>query len=87
MDEGGFERAVGVELVEEGVAQFVEGLLVFDEDDGVFGGEAVLEGIEANGGLAFGGFGAGAELGVTAIGGALFAGSHRGCSFEGIARE
>jgi hypothetical protein len=86
MDEGGFEGAGGLEVVEEGVAEFVEGIVVFVEDGGVFGGEAVLECVEANGGLAFGGDGAGAELGVTAIGGALFAGGHRDCSFEGIAR-
>ena len=75
VDEGGLDGAGGLEVVEEGVEEFVEGLIVFAEDDGVFGGEAVFEGIEADGGLAFGGFGAGAELGVAAIGGALFAGA------------
>jgi hypothetical protein len=74
VDEGGFEGTGGLEVVEEGVAEFVEGLLVFDENDGVFGDEAVFEGIEANGGFAFGGFGAGAELGIAAVGGALLAG-------------
>jgi hypothetical protein len=76
VDEGGFEGAVGLELFEEGDAEFVEIRFDFANDDGVFGGEAMLEGIEANGGLAFGGFGAGAQLGVAAIGGELFAGSH-----------
>jgi hypothetical protein len=75
-DEGGFEGADGLEVVEEGVAEIVEGLFVFAEDHGVFGAEAVFEGIEADGGLAFGGFGAGAELGIAAIGGDLLAGSH-----------
>jgi hypothetical protein len=87
VDEGGFEGAGGLEVIEEGVEEFVEGLFVFAVDDGVFGGEAVFEGIEANGGLAFGGFGAGAELGIAAIGGALFAGCHKGFSFGRIARE
>jgi hypothetical protein len=37
-----------------------------------------FKGIEANGGLAVGGFGAGAALSIAAIGGALFwAGQHR----------
>jgi hypothetical protein len=86
VDEGGFEGAGGLEVVEEGVAEFVESIFVFVEDGGVFGGEAVLEGIKANGGLAYGGFGAGAELGVPAVGGALFASSHKGFSFGGITR-
>jgi hypothetical protein len=36
----------------------------------------MFEGIEANGGLALGGFGAGAVLGIAAIGGDLFIGRH-----------
>jgi hypothetical protein len=76
VDEGGFEGAVGLELFEEGGAEFVEIRFDFANDDRAFGGEAMLEGIEADGGLACGGFGAGAQLGVAAIGGALSAGSH-----------
>ncbi len=76
VDEGGFQGADGLEVVEDGVAEFVEGFLVFEGDDGVFGDEAVFEGVEASGGLAFGGFGAGAALRVAAIGGNLFFGCH-----------
>jgi hypothetical protein len=76
VDEGGFEGAVGLELFEEGGAEFFEIRFLFAIDDRAFGGEAMLEGIEANGGLAFGGFGAGAQLGVAAIGGDLLFGGH-----------
>ncbi len=76
VDEGGFEGAGGLEVIEEGVEEFVEGLVVFAADDGVIGSEAVFEGIGADGGLALGGFGAGAVLGVAAIGGDLFVGGH-----------
>jgi hypothetical protein len=76
VDEGGFERSGGLELVEEGVAEFVESLIVFAYDDGGLGSEAVFEGIEADGGLAFGGFGAGAVLGIAAVGVDLFFGGH-----------
>jgi hypothetical protein len=87
VDECGFEGSDGQEMVEEGTEEVVESLFVFVEDDGVLGSEAVFEAIEANGGLAFRGFGAGAELGVAAIGGALFAGGYEGYSFGRIARE
>jgi len=86
VDEGGFEGAGGLEVIEEGVEEFVEGLFVLAVDDGVVGGESVFEGIEANGGLAFGGFGAGAELGVAAVGVDLCFGCHIVCSLERIAR-
>jgi hypothetical protein len=76
VDEGGFEGAVGLEIVEEGVEEFIEIPVLFADDDGGFGGEAVFEGIEASGGLAFGGFGASAALGILAIGGNLFIGRH-----------
>jgi hypothetical protein len=76
VDEGGFEGAVGLELFEEGDPEFFEILILFANDDRVFGGEAMLEGIEADGGLAFGGFGAGAQLGVAAIGVDLLFGGH-----------
>jgi hypothetical protein len=86
LEETGFEGAGWVEVVEEGVEEFVDRLIFLEGESGVFGVEAVFEAIEANGGLAFGGFGAGAELGVAAIGGTLFAGSHGSCSFGEIAR-
>ena len=73
VDEGGFESAGGLEVIEEGVEEFVEGIFLFAPDDGVIGSESVFEGIEADGGLALGGGGAGAVLGVGAIGGDLLA--------------
>jgi hypothetical protein len=87
LDEGDFDGAVGLEVILELPAQLVEILDFFGCDDGVFGGESVFEGIAANGGLAFGGFGAGAELGIPAIGGALLAGGHVHCSLEEDARD
>jgi hypothetical protein len=76
VDEGGFEGAGGLELFEEGDPEFFEIRFLFADDDRVFGGEAMLEGIEANGGLAFGGLGTGAQLGVAAIGVDLLFGGH-----------
>jgi hypothetical protein len=87
LEETGFEGAGWVEVVEEGVEEFVDRLIFIEGEIGLFGVEAVFEAIEANGGLAFGGFGAGAELGVAAVGGNLFFGGHTGCSLKGIARE
>ncbi|MBI1895687.1 MAG: hypothetical protein HYS04_03990, partial [Acidobacteria bacterium] len=54
----------GAVLIEESVAQgFIErGVLA--GDDGAFGGEAVAEGVEARGGFALEGAGAGARLRV-----------------------
>jgi hypothetical protein len=75
-DEGGFEGAGGPELVFKLLKEFVESLLVFAGDDGVFGGEAVCAGVVSNGGLAFGGLWAGAELGVSTVRGDLLFGSH-----------
>ena len=76
VDEGGFEGAGGLEVIEEGVEEFFEGVFLFAPDDGVIGSEAVFEGIGADGGLALGGLGAGAVLSVAAIGGDLFVGGH-----------
>jgi hypothetical protein len=63
-------------VVFEILEDVLEILREFADDDGVFGGEAVFEGVEANGGLAFGGFGAGAALCISAISGNLFIGRH-----------
>jgi hypothetical protein len=87
IEETGFEGAGGVEVVEEGVEEFVDRLIFLEGESGVFGVEAVFEAIEANGGLTLGGFGAGGLLGVAAIGGNLFFGGHTGCSLRKIARE
>jgi hypothetical protein len=83
----GFEGPGWVEVVEEGVEEFVDRLIFLEGESGVFGVEAVFEAIEAHGGLAFGGFGAGAEFGVATVGGDLFSGGHTGCSLRRIARE
>ena len=86
-EETGFEGAGWVEVVEEGVEEFVNRLIVWEGEDGAFGVKAMFEGIEANGDLAFGGLGAGAEFSVATVGGDLFSGGHTGCSLKGIARE
>jgi hypothetical protein len=54
----------------------VEILRIFRGNEHLRGGEAVLEGVDAGFGFAFRGFGAGAELGVAAIGFVLFFGGH-----------
>ena len=63
LDEGFFDDAegleVGVEVVEEGVEFFLGLEAVAVEDEDFFGEEAVLEGVHAGAGLAFGGYGAG----------------------------
>ena len=60
----------------EGVQRLVEVLLIFAGENGGFGGETVAQGVEANGGAAFGSLGAGAQLGVPAIGVNLLLGGH-----------
>jgi hypothetical protein len=76
VEESGFEGAGGLEVIFEILEEVLEILRDLADDDGIFGGEAVFERIEPNGGLAFGGFGAGAELSVAAVGGDLFIGRH-----------
>jgi hypothetical protein len=72
-----FERADGVEVAGEGLGKSVEFLRVLGIDDDVGGGEAVLEGVEADAGFALGGAGAGAFLGIAAIGVDLFFSCHK----------
>jgi len=69
----------------DGVAEVVEqvghvaGLFVFvPPENGVVGEQAVLEGVHARAFFAFGGSGAGAFLGVLAVGGELGGGDGRG---------
>jgi hypothetical protein len=78
LDEEGFRGADGLVVVLEGLLDSLEFGFLLGFDDGVLGGEAVAEGIEANGGLTLGGLGAGAELGVPAIGFDLQFGGHNG---------
>lgn len=62
-------------------AEFLDGVGVFDFDDGEVGaGEGVLAGVLGCSGLASGGAGAGGVLRVGAVGGGLFFGWH-GCSW------
>jgi hypothetical protein len=58
----------GLVLGLESLERFVEVLLILAGEDGGFGGETVAQGVEADGGAAFGSLGAGAQLGVPAIG-------------------
>src|ERR1039458_3433319 len=76
----GVDGTVGVEGI---LAEVVEGLEVFEADDGEGGaGEAVLAGVESGLGFAGGGAGAGGFLRVAAVGGDLLVGSHGGCLSE-----
>jgi hypothetical protein len=65
VDAGEFERGLGLEFFEVGVAEALEGLLGFIFEDDAGGGEAVLEGGGAGAGEAFGGFG---SIGECAVG-------------------
>jgi hypothetical protein len=67
-DEEGLDGAGGLQFVLEGLAGGVELVLVLALDAGAQGGEAMRQCILADGGLALGGFGAGALLSVLAIG-------------------
>ena len=78
LDEEGFDGIERLEMVQVGIEEFVELALVLARDDCVPGGESMFEGIEAGGGLALGGFGTGAVLGVPAIGFDLQFGGHDG---------
>jgi hypothetical protein len=81
-DQEGFDGTDGLLGVLVGLEQFLELVLVLADDDGVLGSEPMFEGIEANGGLAFGGLGAGGFEGVRAVGVNLFLGSHVGAPWE-----
>jgi hypothetical protein len=59
LDQKDLDGADGPVVLLVGFCEFLEVAIVFDGDDGVLGGEPVFEGIQANGGLAFGGLGAG----------------------------
>ena len=78
LDQLGFEGADGLKVIEEGAEGLVEGVPVLAGDNGLLGGEAMFERVEAGGGLALGGFGAGAALGVGTVGIDLLLRSHIG---------
>ena len=76
-DEEGSSGAVGPEVVEEGGEGAVEINLLFGREDKFLGMQAVLQGVEADGGFALRGSRAGALEGIAAIGVELFLGNHR----------
>ena len=78
---GGFGGPDGLVVVRELLLDFLEFGFPLGLNDGVLGREAVAEGIEADGGLALGSLGAGAALGVPAIGFDLQFGGHNGARF------
>jgi hypothetical protein len=78
VDEEGFDGADGLEVVEEGLKGLVEEVRVLVGYDGMPGGEAMFQGIAPGSGLALGGFGAGAVLGVGAVGVDLLLRGHNG---------
>jgi hypothetical protein len=76
-DQDLFDRADRLAFVLEGLAELLEIGLLFDGGQNDFGGgEAVLEGVEADGGASFGSFWAVALLSVAAIGCELAFGDH-----------
>jgi hypothetical protein len=76
LNEEDFDGTEGFVMLFVRLGDFVELVLVFEREDGVLGGESMLEGIEANGGLAHGGVGTGGVEGIGAVGVKVFLGSH-----------
>jgi len=76
LDEEVLGGADGLVFCLKSLECLVEVLLIFAGEDGGFCGETVAQGVEANGGAAFGSLGAGAQLGVPAIGVNLLLGGH-----------
>jgi hypothetical protein len=68
VDQEALVGAGGLEVVFEGAEGFLEGGGILAGEDGEAGGEAVLEGVEADGGLALGGARSGGKQSVTPIG-------------------
>ncbi len=68
VDQVQFDGGRRLKLVLVGVQEFVEVVAVLQGDDSVLGGEAVAEGVEADGGASLGGFGTVAEAAVAAVG-------------------
>ncbi len=76
-DEEALEGSLGVVFGAEGVHEFLELLAVlFGQDEGARGGEAVAGGIAADGSLAFRGLGAAAAAGIAAVGFDLLLAGH-----------
>jgi hypothetical protein len=68
VDEGEFDFVGGMEAVEVGLAEGLEGFLVFMAEDQGFGEQAVFEGVLRGDGFALGSFGAARERAVGAVG-------------------
>ena len=77
-DEEGLDGILGLELGFERSEEFGVGLLVLLGQDGIVGGEAVADGVEAGAGFAERSAGPGAAAGVFAIGLDLKVGWHWG---------
>ena len=84
LDEQGFGWSGGLVLVEKSIAQFPVFLGIFVGEDGGFGGEAVAESVECDGGATFGSARARGELSVATIGVDLTLGKH---SFDGCGKS
>jgi hypothetical protein len=78
LDQEVFDGADGLEVVQKGVKGLVEEFRVLAVENGVLGGEAMFEGIEAGSGFAVLGFGASAALGVGTVRIDLFLRGHKG---------
>ena len=76
MNELGLGGGGWLVLVVEGLEELVEFVFVFPRQQDGLGGESMLEGVKADGGASFGGFGAGAAESVAAVGVDLFQGCH-----------
>ena len=76
VDQERFVVISGGVVVAKGCRMGIEILRAFRSNEHLRGGEAVFEGVATGFGFAFRGFGAGAELGVAAIGFVLFFGCH-----------
>ena len=81
-DEEGLVGVLGGEVLEEAVAEGGEFLGFFEGEEGEFGREAVLDGVEAGLVLTLGGAGAGGALGILLTGGALLFGDGAGHAFR-----
>ena len=79
LDQEIFGGPDGLVLGFESLEHFLEFLLILVLEDGVFGGKAVAQSIEADGIASFGSIGACALLSIQAIGIDLFLRRHRGC--------
>ena len=86
LDKGMFGRSLRVEFALEGLQELFEGCVLFGIEDDIGGGEAMGNGIQADGGAPFGCAGASAFFSVPAIGVDLLLGGHGGYGDSRVAR-